>query len=181
MDLIFSNSCIPSIRSIFRSVSTRSNSSLSMIFRAFSPFSAIAVRYPSFFKTCGGFSRAIPSSSTIKIRMEFIVLPFTVGIREKREMDGKSGSLAFLAFHADGAVVFLDDTIDDGEAQTGSDSDFFGGEKGIENPAQIIFRNSLSIILEMNDRPFQIQVTISGDGDSSGRVLNCLESILQEV
>ena len=73
--LVRSNTCKPSTCCIFRSVMTRSNSCFSRALKARTPLSTATVSYPSFLSTWSRFSRAISSSSTMRILPRLMMRP----------------------------------------------------------------------------------------------------------
>lgn len=54
-------------------------------------------------------------------------------LRRQRQADGHGGSLPRFTVNTDAAVVLFHHLLDDGQAQPGAFSPFFGGEEGFKD------------------------------------------------
>ena len=68
------------------------------------------------------------------------------------QKDLKSRAFANAALHGDPALMLLDDAINRGQAQAGAAVHFLGGEKRLENPAQIFRRDAAAGVAERSGR-----------------------------
>jgi hypothetical protein len=64
----------------------------------------------------------------------------------EREFKMEASALPDLTFNFDGASVFADDAVDDGQAQAGALLRRLGGEERIEDAAYMLRRNAASIV-----------------------------------
>src|SRR4030042_357610 len=101
------------------------------------------------------------SGMTLRDRLRF---------RVRRERDGKGGADAHLASHLYLASVTFNDAVGGAQSQPRSLADVFRGEKWVENPGKVFFRNALPGIREFNHDLFALPVKRGGDGQGSASV-----------
>ena len=65
-----------------------------------------------------------------------------------REIDLEGGAFAEAAGHRDPALMLLDNAINRGQAQARAAAQFLGGEKRLEDAAQILRRNAAAGVAE---------------------------------
>src|SRR5579883_2593962 len=69
----------------------------------------------------------------------------------RRQKEGKPASPSRLAFHQYLTPMFMDDLMADEQAQSRSDANGLGGEKGVKDLFQVLFRYSLSRVLDLDE------------------------------
>lgn len=104
-----------------------------------------------------------------------------------RERERKDGALADRAAGFDRAVMFMDDLVDDGQAQSGADmlrAFVFRGEKWVEDVGEILGGNSAAGIRDLDLNPSRSvesgQVT-RHDRQSPARCLHGIHGVQDQI
>ena len=75
------------------------------------------------------------------------------------------------------AVVFRDDEIGDRKPESGAEPEFFGGEKGLENPPAHIFRHTGTVVGDFDPGPAAFFGGPQGDAGRLGLFPPCCQSL----